>query len=94
MKNPNDPTTHFTTYYVVRDAINSRFLTKRTYSANTPNKWGKIGESFLFQSKARAASCAGNINYTDRDACRSHWAHVVPILVKRKNPTTSVSTVA
>jgi len=94
MKNPNDPTTHFTTYYVVRDAVNSRFLTKRTYSANTPNKWGKIGESFLFQSKARAASCAGNINYTDPDACRSHWAHVVPILVKRKNPTTSVSVVA
>jgi len=87
MKNPNNPNTHFTTYYVVRDALGRRFLTKRTYSARTPSKWGKIGEAHLFQSKARAASCAGNINYTDPNDCQSTWAHVVPILVERKNPT-------
>lgn len=88
MKNPNDPNTHFTTYYIVRDAARRRFLSKRTYSANTPNKWSTIGESFLFQSKHQAQSCASNINFTDANGCRSHWAHVVPILVKRKNPST------
>ena len=87
MKNPNDPNTHYTTYYVVRDALNRRFLNKRTYSANTPNKWGAIGESFLFQDKRRAQSCASNINFTDRNGCASTWAHVVPILLLRRNPS-------
>lgn len=80
---PNRPdTTTFYTMYVVRDANKRQFLTERAYSgASARGKWATLPNAHLFQSEARAQSCAGNISRRDPGA---RQPEVVPVLVTRR----------
>jgi hypothetical protein len=66
--------------YVVRDANKRAFLGNRAYSGNTAT-WSTLPKAHLFQSEARAQSCAGNINRRDPG---SRIAEVKPVLVTRR----------
>lgn len=50
------------TVYIVRDGVNRRFLNRRAYSDRIGGIWGRLSESHIFYTKAKAQSCASNIN--------------------------------
>ena len=50
------------TVYVVRDAVNRKFLNCRTYSGRDLDIWGRRDEGHVFYNKRQAQSCASNIN--------------------------------
>ena len=50
------------TVYIVRDGVNRRFLNQRAYSGRICGIWGRLDESHIFYTKAKAQSCASNIN--------------------------------
>ena len=80
---PNRPdTTTFYTMYVVRDSHKRCFLTSRAYSGNTARgKWDTLPNAHLFQSEARAQSCASSIARRN-PGCRQ--PEVKPVLVTRR----------
>jgi hypothetical protein len=79
---PNRPdTTTLYTMYVVRDANKRQFLNQRTYTGSTRGVWGLLGEAHLFQSEARAQSCASSISRRN-PGCRQ--PEVKPVLVTRR----------
>jgi hypothetical protein len=82
-----DTNSHYYTAYVVR-SWNRRFLNQRTYTGRTKNMWGAIGDSFIFRSVKSAQACASSINKRPKDRIDADLqnAHVVPILLPRRNP--------
>jgi hypothetical protein len=82
-----DTNSHYYTAYVVR-SWNRRFLNQRTYTGRTKNMWGKLAEAQIFSSPFAAQSCASSINRRPKDRVDAdpQNAHVVPILLKRRNP--------
>jgi len=82
-----DTNFHYYTAYVVR-SWNGKFLNQRTYTGRTKNMWGTIGDSQIFSSPFAASSCASSINRRPKDRANAdpQNAHVVPILLKRRNP--------
>jgi hypothetical protein len=86
-KRMSDTNSHYYTAYVVR-SWNRRFLNQRTYTGRTQNRWGPISDSFIFRSVKRAQMCASSINKRPKDRVDADLqnAHVVPILLPRRNP--------
>lgn len=73
-------TTEFYTMYVVRDSSRREFLSNRAYSGAVA-EWRTLPQAHLFQSVARAQSCASNINARSPG---NRSAQVRPVLVTRR----------
>lgn len=69
------------TVYVVRDAVNRKFLNCRTYTGTHSDIWGRGVDAYVFQNKQVAQSCASNINA--RRGGRNIAARVIRMTVER-----------
>ena len=76
--------TKTTTAYIVRETNSRRFLTRPTYSGRVRGVWGTQPEANVFTSRARAQSCASNINARRPDGYSAYYAEVVPVVVPRR----------
>jgi hypothetical protein len=68
------------TVYIVRDAVNRKFLNCRTYTGMHSDVWGRGEDAHVFTNRRIAQSCASNINArTDKNIA----ARVVPVTIGR-----------
>ena len=70
------------TYYIVREANSRRFLTRPTYSGRVRGVWNTMRNAAVFRSRAKAQSCASNINDRRPTGLSSYFAEVRPVKVR------------
>jgi len=74
-----DKSPSYRTAYIVRDAVDRRYLNAPTYTGRRASAWGRIGESHIFWSRTAASRCASDIN---RRGPGSKVARVVPVRLR------------
>ena len=79
------------TAYIVREANSGKFLNRRAYSGRLRGIWSNKAESHIFYSRAKAASCASNINHRRPDGLSSYYAQVMPVLFEREQKKTTTT---
>lgn len=67
------------TAYIVREGNTRRFLTRPTYSGRVKGVWSKQENAAIFYTRAKAQSCASNINSRRPDGSSSYFAQVITI---------------
>jgi hypothetical protein len=72
------------TQWIVRDALDRRYLNAPTYTGRRRAAWGRIGEAHVFSSPASAQACAGNINRRRSDRASGPVAEVVAVEIIRR----------
>ena len=86
-------TSNYYTAYIVREANSGKFLNKPAYSGRLKGLWSNKANSHIFYTRAKAASCASNINHRrPTDTVTSYYAQVVPVLFERTTPVKKTPT--